>query len=368
MRANKQASPKVREWKVAFRDANLSVVSPAPRDVWWRLLEADPNALITQTPDWLDCICDLGDYEDASCLYHSSDGRELVLPLVRRRALPRQLTVFASLPPSWGFGGIVTAENARPAHVAAVFADLAGRSGLRTSLRPNPLYAGLWAAARPPQALIVPRLAHVLDLDGGFSTVWKRRFTGSARTAVRKAERMGVVVERDTSGKLVPVFYELFRRSLDRWALRQHEPQWLALWRGQRRDPVRKFEAMVRRLAGGCRFWVAWVDGQAAAAILVLQGTNAHYTRGAMNQEIAGPVRANDLLHRMAIEEACEEGCRHYHMGETGTSAMLARFKERFGAEPHPYHEYHLERFPVTSAVEHVRQAVKRTIGFRELT
>ena len=94
----KQALQEAREWKVAFHDTTLSVVSPAPREVWRELLESDPNALITQTPDWLDCICDLGDYEDASRLYHGGDGRKLVLPLVRRRGLPRKLTVSASLP------------------------------------------------------------------------------------------------------------------------------------------------------------------------------------------------------------------------------------------------------------------------------
>lgn len=344
----------------------LHVVSPAPRDVWADLLESDPHSLVTQTPAWLDCICSLGDYEDASCLYETSDKRKLVLPLARRRGLPRRLSSLASLPPSWGMGGIVAAGTIRQDDIAAVFADLLARSAVRISLRPNPLRAAVWAAAKPVRAISVPRVAHVLDLRGGFSHVWSARFTGSARTAVRKAERVGVVVECDTSGRLVPVFYELFERSLDRWALNQHEPRWLARWRGRHRDPIRKFEAVAHRVRSGCRFWVAWVDGRPAAAILVLQGTNAHYTRGVMNQDVAGPVRANDLLHRMAIEEACDAGCRYYHMGETGSSTTLARFKERFGAEAHAYGEYHLERLPITSTSSYVRKVVKRAIGFRD--
>ncbi len=84
---------------------------------------------------------------------------------------------------------------------------------------------------------MVPRLAHVLELEGGFERVWKEQFTGTARTAVRKAERSGLTVERDTSGKLVPVVYELFERSLDRWARQQHEPRPFARWRRRRQDP-----------------------------------------------------------------------------------------------------------------------------------
>jgi hypothetical protein len=76
---------------------------------------------------------------------------------------------------------------------------------------------------------MVPRLAHVLDLEGGFGEVWNHRFTGTARTAASKAERSGLTVERDTTGRLMPAVYELFERSLDRWAEQGHEPPALAL-------------------------------------------------------------------------------------------------------------------------------------------
>ncbi|MGH2909670.1 MAG: hypothetical protein ACRDK8_10280, partial [Solirubrobacteraceae bacterium] len=81
---------------------------------------------------------------------------------------------------------------------------------------------------------------------------------------------------------------------------------------------------------------------------------------------LAGPTRANYLLHSLAIEEACAAGCRHYHMGETGESESLAQFKTRFGARPHRYAQYHLERVPVTAADRRLRAVVKRTIRFRD--
>jgi lipid II:glycine glycyltransferase (peptidoglycan interpeptide bridge formation enzyme) len=285
---------------------------------------------------------------------------------VRRRHLRGPLAIEASFPPGWGIGGIVAPGGVRPADAAAVFADLAGRRVVRTSLRPNPLDAELWSAARPPSAVAVPRLAHVLSLEGGFERVWKERFTGTARTAVRKAERSGVRVELDTSGRLVPVLYELLERSVERWAGQLHEPRALARWRTHRRDPLRKFELMAEALGEACRIWVAWAGGRPAAAILVLQGTNAHYTRGMMDKDLAGPTRANYLLHQLAIEDACGAGCRHYQMGETGSSSSLAQFKTRFGALPHPHSEYHLERLPITALDRHARRVVKRIVGFRE--
>ncbi|MDQ6804931.1 MAG: GNAT family N-acetyltransferase [Actinomycetota bacterium] len=263
-------------------------------------------------------------------------------------------------------GGILATGGVGPADVAAVFADLATRPGVRTSVRPNPLHAGAWAAASSPGAVVVPRLAHVLELGCDFQVAWDKRFTGAARTAVRKAERSGLTVECDTTGRLVPDFYELFERSLERWGRQQREPAALARWRGHRRDSKRKFEIMAQTLGGCCRIWLASKEGRPVAAILVLQGANAHYTRGAMEKDLAGPTRANYLLHRLAIEDACKAGCRSYHMGESGSSASLAQFKTRFGARAHPYAEYHLERLPLTAIDRAARSVVKSATGFRD--
>jgi hypothetical protein len=333
--------------------------------MWQDLVKSDAKALPSQTPAWLDCICAMGGHEDASRLYETPEGRQLVLPMVRRRHLPAALTTEASLPHAWGIGGLVASGTVHAEEVAAVFADLAGRSVLRIRIRPNPLVAEAWASARPPGVIAIPRLAHVLNLEGGFDRVWAKRFSSNTRRKIRKAERSGLVVECDTSWRLVPVFYDLLQRSFDRWARQQHEPRALARWRGRRRDPLRKFQIIAQMLGDACHIWVAWLDGQPAAAILVLQGANAHYTRGAMNKELAGPTFANYLLHQLAIENACRAGCRYYHMGESGSSASLAHFKSRFGARAYPYAEYRLERLPITSVDDRLRGLIKCLIGFK---
>ena len=214
----------------------VRVTSPAPRDLWEAAIAADPNALVFQTPKWTDCVCAYDGYEDASRLDELPGGRRLVLPMVRRRNRPGPLAIEASLPHR-GSGWDSCPRRRWAEDLVAVFGDLAGRPVVRTSLRPSPLDAPAWAQARPPGTVAVPRLAHVLELEGSFGQVWKEQFKGAARTAVRKAERSGLTVERDTSGKLVPVVYELFERSIDRWARQQHEPLPLARWRRRRQDP-----------------------------------------------------------------------------------------------------------------------------------
>jgi hypothetical protein len=310
---------------------------------------ADPNALVSQTPAWTDLVCSVDGYADASRLYELPSGRRLVLPMVRDGGLPPALAPEASLPLCWGTGGIVAPGGVTARDLQAVFEDLSGRPVVRTSLRPGPLDAREWDAARPP-GTTVPRLAHVLDLEGGFGEIWKRRFTGTARTAVRKAERSGLTVERDTTGRLVPAVCELLERSLDR--------------RGG--DPRHRLISIAHGLGEVCRTWVAWLDGQPAAAIMVVQGANANLTRGTLDEELAGHTRADFLLQQLAIEDACEAGCRYYNMGESGSSASVARFKTRLGARPRLYAEFHIERAPVTTFDRRARGLVKRLLGLSD--
>lgn len=355
------------EWDVrGIGSRSVRVTSPAPRETWWSLLDQDPQALAFQTPTWLDCICATGEFEDASRLYETASGARMILPMVRR-SLPRVLATQGSLPAAWGMGGLVARGSPEIDQMAVVFRDLSQQPALRTCLRPNPLLGQRWAAARPAGVTATPRVAHVLDLQGGFDQVWSQRFSAATRNKIRKAERSGLVVECDSSGRLVPVFYELWRRSIDRWANQQHEPRLLARWRAGRRDPLSKFERIARRMGSACRVWVAWHAGRPAAAILVLIGNNASYTRGAMDKPVAGPTQANNLLHRLAIEDACRAGCRFYHMGETGFSTSLADFKRHLGARPYPYAEYSVERLPITAADRRVRALVKRMIGFHDV-
>jgi len=342
---------------------SLRVLSPAPRDAWNELVEADPQVLVSQTPRWTDIVCGITGAQDVSRLYEFGDGARLVLPLVRS---PRRPYAFeASFPAAWGFGGLIGAQP-RAEQVRAVVQELQSRSVVRTRVRPNPLSGAVWNAATPGAMSRIARRAHVLDLQDGFDEVWRHRFSKGARNGVRRAGRMGVDVELDTTGRLGQVFHTLYERSVERWAKRQHEPLQLARWRARRREPLEKFTELPRRLGSAGRLWVAWTDGRPAAAIFVLQDANAHYTRGAMDEELAGPTRANYLLQSIAIEDACRAGCRWYHMGDSGLSRGLAQFKEAFGAIPVDYSEYLLEQLPVNRLDNGARTLAKRVLRFRD--
>jgi lipid II:glycine glycyltransferase (peptidoglycan interpeptide bridge formation enzyme) len=188
-------------------------------------------------------------------------------------------------------------------------------------------------------------------LRGGFDRVWKEKFKGSTRTGVRKAEHAGVVIESDHSARLVPVFYELYLRWIERRAQESNLPVTLQLYRARRREPLRKFGVISELLGDSCQVWVAWHEGQpVAAAIGLIHRSHAIYFRGFSDKALAGPSCANDMLQRAMIQDACRRGCTDYNMGGSGGVPGLIAFKARFGAVPKSFPVYTLDSSAMRSA------------------
>ncbi|MFF5791313.1 GNAT family N-acetyltransferase [Paeniglutamicibacter sp. NPDC012692] len=341
------------------------VVSPVPRGKWRSVLAGDPLALPEHSPDWVDALTDGGRYRDASRLYSFSDGREAILPLVRRRGLAGIGGWLLSYPSGWGMGGLVGAgidgEVAR-----AVLEDLREQHWQRVAIRPDPRRWQAWAEALDANVLTIPRRVHIIDLGGGVDSAW-HGMSNSTRRHVRNAERHGVRIETGHSGALLRDYYSLFLASVDRWAEQQHEPRALAHARAKLRDPLAKLQSIGRHLGEGFLVTLAYVDGKPAAGSITLYGRTAHYTRSAMDRELVGRTGAGELVQWTAIKLACERGCTVYNMGESGQSAALAQFKEKFGARPFDYAELRLDRLPWTRADAALRRAVKRILGFRDV-
>ncbi len=330
-------------------------------------MRADPEALPYQSPQWIEAACAATGSANVSRTYTSPDGKEHVLPLLLKRRFLKAFSSASSMPSAWGMGGLIGNAPATTELVRAVFDDLRQLGLQSISIRPNPRQAEIWAEARPASFAAKCRRAHVLDLRQGFEHVWLHEFDGRTRNHVRKAERRGVTTEFDTSGKLLPIFYALFDKSLERWAEAQNEPVWLARWRGHRRDPLEKLQTIARHMGKMCRIGVAYLEGEPAAAMMVLEAGNANYSRAVMDQALVRNLGINELLQSQAIQHAAETGCNFYHMGESGNSETLSRFKEKFGAKPVKYAEYRFERLPVSRIDQMARTAVKRLIGFRDL-
>lgn len=331
--------------------------------IWRDLHRNDPSSVASQSPDWAKAVAEAGGFHASPQAYEFDANDTALLPLFTKGLGP--LRYAWSPPPAWGFGGVLAGGALTPEKLATILAHLETLPYLGIKIRPNPLAADLWAAAARPGWDPIARLAHVVDLSGGVDAV-RRRFRSNAGTNIRRAEKYGVEIESGNASHLINEFRGLLELSFARWARKQHEPVVLARIRGRRRDPRSKFAIMADRLGERFRLYVARVDRQPVAAILVLAGRQAHYTRGAIDEAIAGESRAAYLLQATAIEEACRQGSTHYHMGETGNSTSLAQFKSRFGAVPVTYAEYRYERVPLARVDDFARSAVKRILGFRD--
>ena len=327
-----------------------AVTTPVPREVWESLYRSDENAVVSQSLAWRDAVFASGRYHDVSVLYEFPSGRQVVMPLARRR---RQPTAVASWPQVWGIGGPITqGGKVSPVEAAVVLRDVARRGTLAAAITLRHDADKAWLG-QARQFHVEERGSYVVDLAGGFGEVWQLRFRSSTRRAVLKAERSGLEVEIDRSGRLLDVFYDLYQKSLSRWAAAQREPLWFTRLRMNRVSYTTPghLALVARHFGADCATWVAWYKGQPAAANIILQsGAYVKYWRGAMDKEIAAPVRANDLLHRLAIEEACREGYRFYDTGGAEPGSSLARFKVNLGATPLFTHELRAERLPVSRA------------------
>jgi GNAT acetyltransferase-like protein len=334
------------------------------RPAWEDLVGQDQSIALSKTPQWADCICSSDHFSDATLLFRGEDGRRLILPRLRNPSFPG---LFASPPRHWNLGAdasgfLSEGGPASPRETSALIREIRRHSGLRTRIVVGEDDARAWASAAPSMVYSIARSAQVLDLRGGFSTVWSKRFTSKARSNSRKAERRGVVVESDSTGRLIPVFDVLYRSSVDRWAQERGYPLTLMRWLAQRQHPQRKFATVARRLGAGCTVWIAWRQGEPIAGIINLtRGPRATYWRGAMDKERSRGTGANELLHRCAIEVACAGERQSYDFGLSQT-ADLKRFKGTFGAGEVPVHIYYFERFPTAAAEARCYDAAKQAI------
>ncbi len=337
----------------------LELLSPAPLDAWREILAGDPGAMSTQTPEWAAAMRRIRpDLIDASRLYVLQDGRRLLLPATRRSRAPGVLFERSS--------DLLATGGVRPGDVALVLEELRRRrSASRTVVSSNYHNAGAWEAGRPPSVSSKPHRIHVLDLDGGFDRVWSDRFHSSMRRAIRKAERSGLTVERDTAGGLTSAFYKLASQWMEDKARETGLPPWvLARTVAGRAEPEELFRAVADELGDGCRQWVARHSGVPVASMITLiHGQHALFWRGYSDKSTAGPLRANNLLQKMAIEDACASGCRFYGMGESGGVESLERYKENLGGVPRSLPQIHLDS-PAVATLTALKRRAEASAGF----
>jgi hypothetical protein len=242
------------------------------RPAWREMVEQGSAVALSKTPEWVDCICETDRFVDACLLFRGDDGRRIILPRVGIPGIPG---FFASPPVHWNLGadasGFLTEGGPLEARqVQALVREVRRLAGFCTRIVVGRDDARSWQLAVPSAVHPAIRTSHVIDLQPGFSVIWSNQFNSKVRSNCRKAERRGVVIESDNTGRLIAVFYSLFRKSVDRWARDSGYPVNLMRWRYSRSHPEIKFETIARRLRERCTVWMAWQSEKPLAGIVVL--------------------------------------------------------------------------------------------------
>ncbi|MGH3540112.1 MAG: hypothetical protein ACRDQJ_17780, partial [Pseudonocardiaceae bacterium] len=159
----------------------------AARPAWEALVARNENIALSMTPDWTDCICGSSRFSDATLLFRGEDGRQLILPRLRKTGTPTLLGLFESPPPGWGLGADASGflgdgGPASPTQTRDLIQEIRRLPGLRTRIMVGGDDAAVWASVAPSTIYSTALTAQVLDLRGGFSTVWSERFTSKVRS------------------------------------------------------------------------------------------------------------------------------------------------------------------------------------------
>jgi hypothetical protein len=357
--------PLVRDEKFAGHCAAQVQTGAGARVEWERIRLVTERLPISHLPEWLDCMCSSGRWVDATRAYHTTDGRRLVLPMVRRRVTPARAGDYQSWPYLWDAGadngGLISDGPVHVDDVRMVATDLISIPAARIQVTPGAWDDGVWAAAALWRWRRLLLSAHVVDLREGSHSSHVDGMSANFRKRLRKAERT-FEIESDTIGRLMPVVDGLYRRVIEGRAREHWLPTAMARQLLMYRDPPERRAELVRRFGRNYRVWVAWRAGQAVAAITVLSaGPAATFAGGVTDKAAAGNSGVGQLLHTRVMETARKEGRSRYDLGSSGAPSHVF-FKESIGARAIAYHSYSFERLPVTASERTVRTIARTAL------
>jgi Acetyltransferase (GNAT) domain len=313
----------------------VEMASPAPRDIWRGVLRDDPGATAQLTPEYFDAVVAATGGSDVSRFYQLRDGRQLLLPLVRR---PSRLGLHldASYPDGYGPGGMLATGGLLADDVGLVVKDLWTES-LRVRIGGASHTSEQWSAgASPGVAEAERRLVGVIDLTRGHRDPERFRAThldAETRQRLRRAVRLGVEVEKDTTGRLMPVCHDIHRSGVERDIARSGLPPLVARRRALQAQPHADLAAVAAGTGAACRTFVAWFRGRpVAASILLVHGDHASLWRSFCVPQLAGPIAADLLTAVTAIEDAIGSGGRVLDLVPSGGSIGGPHDKNSLGA------------------------------------
>lgn len=304
-------------------------IDPQTDPRWEAFLASVPDSLIYYHPAWLKVVEEAYSCKPRHLACEDSTGQVVgILPFFYQHGW-RSGRRFTSM-----FNRPLTSDDlSQAALVQAAIERTRAEAGMKLRLKmlSNALDGMVdGAVARPVHetyTLSLPEKPELLHLNS------------SIRRAINKATRMGVQVRQaQTEGEL-RAWYDLYVQTIRKF---------IAL-----PNPYRYYRIAWRRLHanGMLRLLLAEhiQEGQRkllGGIVLLRYGQTVSFASAGWREEDQ-ELRANDVLHWRAIQDACAEGFRRYDFGDVDLENQgLARFKSKWGAKPKMVYEFSYPSFP----------------------
>jgi hypothetical protein len=306
----------------------MSVLDPAPPELWDRVCERCPYATFFHTRHWAEVmVATFPHLRIATRAYLFEDGTVAILPLLHSRAGAHGFfRGYDSMFPGV-YGGIIAEGDLSEEQVRRIYASMRGLRTAWVRVFGNP-YApwGIPEVFRPRVLF-----TQALRLSGEFRDVW-REFSRGNRSNIRKAVRSGLQVALAESEGDCAQYYAVYQEALRRWGERATS-----------RYPLTLFRLLCRYDQQRVRLWLVRKSGVVIGGILVLyHNRHAVYWHGAFADAFF-EYRPSNLVQAEAIRDACARGYQWYDFNPSGGHAGVVRFKQSFHPQVLYFHTATIE-------------------------
>ena len=300
---------------------------------WEELVAADGNSSFFHQAIWLEVLAGAYPYYHPSYFLALDDAGRLLGGLPAVRSVRFGLTQLLSLP--YGAYGAPLARADSRVERDSIRAALLER-WLQEMRRPGVVRAHLVLFTPPggetirleiPGRETVVERTHLADLRAGFESLWSSGFEGDKRTDSRKAERLGVVVIKESGSSAAQVMEDLYRDQAAEWT--DHTP-----------FPPGLFHSLLERAPNSVLVWVARFEGKPVAAHLVLYHKQMASTWIGVAQPDARRLGAGNYIYKVMIEDAADRGLAFFNLGGSRGRPALESFKAGLGGVPREYQTY----------------------------
>ena len=162
----------------------------------------------------------------------------------------------------------------------------------------------------------------ILDTTRPFETIWMENFSKKVRNSVRKANKMGVVVKKETTQECLREYYRIYLATMRRT---RSMPHYYDLFKNMWKFLGEKFEIFSARY-----------EEELIAGLLVLVFNKRIHIWGNASKEKFLHLAPNNALYCEAIKWAGEKGITVVDFGSTPLDTTHYRFKEAWGGTPTP--------------------------------